>query len=95
MKERLFLEVERLGLSVVILGSRGFGAVKRGSDGRLGNVSDYCIHHYVFPVVVVRYLDDNNKDEEETVINVPVEEDVDDAAQNGESKGFGDVCLFL
>ncbi|CAH1449880.1 unnamed protein product [Lactuca virosa] len=42
MKERLCLEVERLGLSAVIMGSRGFGATKRGSDGRLGSVSDYC-----------------------------------------------------
>ncbi|GKA38067.1 universal stress protein PHOS32-like protein [Tanacetum coccineum] len=29
MKERLCLEVERLGLSVVIMGSRGFGTAKR------------------------------------------------------------------
>ncbi|MFS7984553.1 putative universal stress protein A family [Helianthus anomalus] len=55
MKERLCLEVERLGLSAVIMGSRGFGAVKRGSDGRLGSVSDYCVRHCVCPVVVVRY----------------------------------------
>ncbi|KAG2396771.1 Universal stress protein [Vigna angularis] len=58
MKERLCLEVERLGLSAVIMGSRGFGAVRRGSDGRLGSVSDYCVHHCVCPVVVVRYPDD-------------------------------------
>ncbi|KAK9089528.1 hypothetical protein Scep_028610 [Stephania cephalantha] len=55
MKERLCLEVERLGLSAVIMGSRGFGATKRGSKGRLGSVSDYCVHHCVCPVVVVRY----------------------------------------
>ncbi|KAK7342639.1 hypothetical protein VNO80_25595 [Phaseolus coccineus] len=58
MKERLCLEVERLGLSAVIMGSRGFGAVRRGSDGKLGSVSDYCVHHCVCPVVVVRYPDD-------------------------------------
>ncbi|KAE9620750.1 putative universal stress protein A [Lupinus albus] len=57
MKERLCLEVERLGLSAVIMGSRGFGAVRRGSDGKLGSVSDYCVHHCVCPVVVVRYPD--------------------------------------
>lgn len=62
MKERLCLEVERLGLSAVIMGSRGFGAVRRGSDGKLGSVSDYCVHHCVCPVVVVRYPED--KDDE-------------------------------
>ncbi|XP_015881008.1 universal stress protein PHOS32 isoform X1 [Ziziphus jujuba] len=60
MKERLCLEVERLGLSAVIMGSRGFGASKRGSKGRLGSVSDYCVHHCVCPVVVVRYPDDKD-----------------------------------
>ncbi|KAK4255717.1 hypothetical protein QN277_008681 [Acacia crassicarpa] len=60
MRERLCLEVERLGLSAVIMGSRGFGAVRRGSDGKLGSVSDYCVHHCVCPVVVVRYPDDKD-----------------------------------
>lgn len=60
MKERLCLEVERLGLSAVIMGSRGFGAARRGSDGRLGSVSDYCVHHCVCPVVVVRYPDEKD-----------------------------------
>ncbi|GAB4831078.1 Universal stress protein phos32 [Ancistrocladus abbreviatus] len=63
MKERLCLEVERLGVDALIMGSRGFGAVgsRRGSKrgggggGRLGSVSDYCVHHCVCPVVVVRY----------------------------------------
>ncbi|XP_074566626.1 universal stress protein PHOS34-like [Curcuma longa] len=58
MKERLCLEVERLSLSAVIMGSRGFGASRRTSKGRLGSVSDYCVHHCVCPVVVVRYPDD-------------------------------------
>ncbi|CAK8561453.1 unnamed protein product [Lathyrus sativus] len=68
MKERLCLEVERLGLSAVIMGSRGFGAARRGSDGKLGSVSDYCVHHCVCPVVVVRYPDD--KDAAEAVVAV-------------------------
>ncbi|CAN7115018.1 universal stress protein PHOS32 [Brassica rapa] len=61
MRERLCLEIERLGLSAVIMGSRGFGAEKKkkGSDGRLGSVSDYCVHHCVCPVVVVRFPDDH------------------------------------
>ncbi|XP_059661976.1 universal stress protein PHOS32-like [Cornus florida] len=58
MKERLCLEVERLGLSAVIMGSRGFGASRRSTKGRLGSVSDYCVHHCVCPVVVVRCPDD-------------------------------------
>lgn len=60
MKERLCLEVERLGLSAVVLGSRGFGAVARkNAKGRLGSVSDYCVHHCVCPVIVVRDKDKN------------------------------------
>ncbi|CAL5344680.1 unnamed protein product [Camellia sinensis] len=60
MKERLCLEVERLGLSAVIMGSRGFGAIKRGNNGRLGSVSNYCVRHCVCPVVVVRYPDEKD-----------------------------------
>lgn len=65
MKERLCLEVERLRLSVMIMGSRGYGAKNRGiiiSKGKLGSVSDYCVKHCICPVVVVRYpqeADDN------------------------------------
>lgn len=63
MKERLCLEIERLGLCAVIMGSRGFGAASRGgSKGRLGSVSDYCVQHCVCPVVVVRYPDDKDGD---------------------------------
>jgi len=29
-----------------------------GSDERLGSLNDYCVHHCVCLVVVVRYLDD-------------------------------------
>uniref|UniRef100_A0A7N0TKZ5 UspA domain-containing protein n=1 Tax=Kalanchoe fedtschenkoi TaxID=63787 RepID=A0A7N0TKZ5_KALFE len=61
MKERLCLEVERLGLSAVIMGSRGFGAARRSVRGRrLGSVSDYCVHHCVCPVVVVRYQNEQS-----------------------------------
>lgn len=60
MKERLCLEVERLGLSAIIMGSRGFGASRRSSKGRLGSVSDYCVHHCVCPVVVVRFSDEKD-----------------------------------
>jgi nucleotide-binding universal stress UspA family protein len=57
MKERLCLEVERLGLSAVIMGSRGIGASRSSFKGRLGSVSDYCVHHCVCPVIVVRFPD--------------------------------------
>jgi nucleotide-binding universal stress UspA family protein len=60
MKERLCLEVERLGLSAVIMGSRGFGATRRDNSGRLGSVSDYCVRHCVCPVVVVRYPEEKD-----------------------------------
>ncbi|KAK2984736.1 hypothetical protein RJ640_004561 [Escallonia rubra] len=62
MRERLCLEVERLGLSAVIMGSRGFGATRRAGNGRLGSVSDYCVRHCVCPVVVVRYADEKDGD---------------------------------
>ena len=52
------MEVERLGLSAVIMGSRGFGVVHRGSDGKLLSVNDYCVHHCVCPVVVVVVVSD-------------------------------------
>lgn len=76
MKERLCLEIERLGLSTVIIGSRGFGASRRSTKGRLGSVSDYCVHHCVCPVVVVRFPDE--KDSAETnpgVVRKPGVED--------------------
>lgn len=55
MEERLCLEIERLNLSTVIMGSRGTGALSRSANGKLGSVSDYCVQHCVCPVVVVRY----------------------------------------
>eukprot|EP00244_Chara_vulgaris_P007329 TRINITY_DN2747_c0_g1_i1.p1 TRINITY_DN2747_c0_g1~~TRINITY_DN2747_c0_g1_i1.p1 ORF type:complete len:187 (-),score=30.27 TRINITY_DN2747_c0_g1_i1:298-858(-) len=58
MKERICLEVERLGVNAVIMGSRGFGASKRSRKARLGSVSDYCVHHCDCPVVVVRMSDE-------------------------------------
>ena len=65
MKERLCLEVERLGLSTVVTGSRGFGASRRNSKSRLGSVSDYCVHHCVCPVVVVRFPEEKDEDEDD------------------------------
>jgi len=53
VKECLYLEAERLGLVALIMGSHGFGTSRR-----LGSVSDYCVHHCVCLVVVVRYPGD-------------------------------------
>ena len=56
MKERICLEMERLGCHAVVMGSKGFGATRRASrrDARMGSVSDYCVHHCGVPIVVVR-----------------------------------------
>ncbi|KAK1360735.1 Adenine nucleotide alpha hydrolases-like superfamily protein [Heracleum sosnowskyi] len=83
MRERLCLEVERLGLSAVIMGSRGFGATKGGSNERLGSVSDYCVRHCVCPVVVVRYPDDKDA-------NVGKANNID--ADKGEKDSLADVA---
>lgn len=95
MKERLCLEVERLGLGAVIMGSRGFGGAGKvaAAKGRLGSVSDYCVHHCVCPVVVVR-LPEEERDDKAVVQQVelhPVpeeeEEEYHDASESGDHKG--------
>ncbi|CAH9083522.1 unnamed protein product [Cuscuta europaea] len=80
MKERLCLEVERLGLNAVIMGSRGFGATRKGNNSRLGSVSDYCVRHCVCPVVVVRYPEDRDgrSTNVEPVVSVASMEDEDE-----------------
>ncbi|KAL0405639.1 UNVERIFIED_CONTAM: Universal stress protein PHOS32 [Sesamum latifolium] len=65
MEERLCLEVERLGFSALIIGSRGAGFLRKSAKGKLGSVSDYCVQQCVCPVVVVRY---NQEEEEEEVV---------------------------
>ncbi|XP_024394587.1 universal stress protein PHOS32 isoform X1 [Physcomitrium patens] len=60
MKERICLEVERLGVSAMIMGSRGVGATRRSRKSRLGSVSDYCLYHCECPVIVVRFPEDQN-----------------------------------
>ncbi|KAL8506703.1 hypothetical protein ACS0TY_017558 [Phlomoides rotata] len=64
MQERLCLEIERLGLNAVIMGSRGIGGSRRSGKGKLGSVSDYCVQHCVCPVVVVRYNQEEKVAEE-------------------------------
>jgi nucleotide-binding universal stress UspA family protein len=74
LKERICLEIERLGVNAVIMGSRGFGATKRSRKARLGSVSDYCVHHCDCPVVVVRYPED--KADESVGLHPPPPHDV-------------------
>lgn len=78
MKERLCLEIERLGLSAVIMGSRGTGVLRRSGKGKLGSVSDYCVQHCVCPVVVVRYNQEENVAEEEAEEELQEFHDADD-----------------
>lgn len=54
---------------------------ERESDGKLGSVSDYCVHHCVCPVVVVRYPDDPaapGKGTREAIVTVKSGRDDDD-----------------
>ncbi|XP_030459586.1 universal stress protein PHOS34-like isoform X2 [Syzygium oleosum] len=97
LKERLCLEVERLRLSAMIMGSRGFGAARRASKGRLGSVSDYCVHHCICPVVVVRFpeeeggrkgvAEEEGEEGELELHPVPEEEDLEDTDASDEHKG--------
>ncbi|KAJ4833373.1 Universal stress protein phos32 [Turnera subulata] len=74
MKERLCLEVERLALSALVMGSRGFGAHRKpSSKARLGSVSDYCVHHCVCPVIVVRFPDEDKDTTTTTHTTKPAE----------------------
>ncbi|KAH7365447.1 hypothetical protein KP509_18G028900 [Ceratopteris richardii] len=43
--------VEKLGIDYLVIGSHGYGAIKRTF---LGSVSDYCAHHAKCPVVIVK-----------------------------------------
>ncbi|MCO5598335.1 hypothetical protein L7F22_052428 [Adiantum nelumboides] len=75
MKERICLEVERLGVNAVFMGSRGFGASQKAPKARLGSVSDYCVHHCDCPVVVVRYPEEEREGEEPVVMEKLPEEE--------------------
>merc|ERR1711915_302552 len=91
MKERICLEVERLGVNAVIMGSRGFGASKRNCKSRLGSVSDYCVRHCVCPVVVVRFPEETeaapSPDQIAVLHEVPEEEQADDVQKEQQKDG--------
>eukprot|EP00899_Mesostigma_viride_P018203 jgi/Mesvir1/26384/Mv16848-RA.1 len=50
-RESLVDAVERHNADMLVMGSRGLGAIKR---TLIGSVSDFCIHHVDCPVVVVK-----------------------------------------
>uniref|UniRef100_A0A0D6QSJ0 UspA domain-containing protein n=1 Tax=Araucaria cunninghamii TaxID=56994 RepID=A0A0D6QSJ0_ARACU len=43
--------VEKMGAEMLVMGSHGYGALKRAF---LGSVSDYCVHHAKCPVLIVK-----------------------------------------
>lgn len=78
------------------MGSRGFGATRRNGKGRLGSVSDYCVHHCVCPVVVVRYPDGKDGGDGEEGVGEEVdqlhpvpEEELEYHDADDEQKGLG------
>eukprot|EP00271_Cylindrocystis_brebissonii_P003738 TRINITY_DN149_c0_g2_i9.p1 TRINITY_DN149_c0_g2~~TRINITY_DN149_c0_g2_i9.p1 ORF type:complete len:170 (+),score=28.73 TRINITY_DN149_c0_g2_i9:347-856(+) len=51
-RESICSAVEQLNADILVMGSRGHGALKR---ALIGSVSDYCTNHAKCPVVVVRH----------------------------------------
>ncbi|TJX44783.1 universal stress protein [Soehngenia saccharolytica] len=45
-------EAEKVGADLVVIGSHGYGAIKRAF---LGSVSDYCAHNVKCPVMIVKH----------------------------------------
>ncbi|GLJ09328.1 hypothetical protein SUGI_0106710 [Cryptomeria japonica] len=45
-------EAEKVGVDLVVMGSRGYGAIKRAF---LGSVSDHCAHNVKCPVMIVKH----------------------------------------
>ncbi|KAL6559095.1 hypothetical protein OROHE_006464 [Orobanche hederae] len=50
-KDKICQAAEDLHVDLVVVGSRGFGMIKR---ALLGSVSNYCAHHAYCPVLVVK-----------------------------------------
>ncbi|PWA39061.1 adenine nucleotide alpha hydrolases-like superfamily protein [Artemisia annua] len=50
-KEMLCQAVEEMHFDLLVVGSRGLGAIKRAF---LGSVSDFCAHHAKCPVLIVK-----------------------------------------
>eukprot|EP00270_Netrium_digitus_P003314 TRINITY_DN137_c0_g1_i2.p1 TRINITY_DN137_c0_g1~~TRINITY_DN137_c0_g1_i2.p1 ORF type:complete len:171 (-),score=43.89 TRINITY_DN137_c0_g1_i2:137-649(-) len=50
-RESICDAVDQLGADLLVMGSHGYGAIKR---ALIGSVSNFCVHHAKCPVVVVR-----------------------------------------
>ncbi|KAF0929735.1 hypothetical protein E2562_024427 [Oryza meyeriana var. granulata] len=59
-REALCRAAEDAGAGLLVVGSRGLGAIKRAFQG---SVSDYCVHRASCPIMVVKPPPDNDEDE--------------------------------
>ncbi|RDY05154.1 Universal stress protein A-like protein, partial [Mucuna pruriens] len=57
-REMICEAAEKMGVNLLVLGSRGLGTLKRTI---LGSVSDYCAHHARMPILIVKPPDHNKK----------------------------------
>ncbi|CAL4916874.1 unnamed protein product [Urochloa decumbens] len=58
-REALCRAAADMGAGLLVVGSRGLGAIKRAF---LGSVSDYCAHHAGCPIMVVKPPRDDDED---------------------------------
>ncbi|XP_017415540.1 universal stress protein PHOS34 isoform X3 [Vigna angularis] len=57
-REMICEAAEQMQVNLLVLGSRGLGALKR---TLLGSVSDYCAHHARTPILIVKPPEQNKK----------------------------------
>ncbi|KAJ4705475.1 Universal stress protein A [Melia azedarach] len=57
-KDMICQAAEEVHVDLLVVGSRGLGKIKR---ALLGSVSDYCAHHVVCPIVIVKPPKENRK----------------------------------
>lgn len=57
-KELIVTLTESIHPDVLVMGSRGLGALKR---VLMGSVSDHCVHHCNCPVLIVRIPEEEEK----------------------------------
>ncbi|KAI9153071.1 hypothetical protein LWI28_005454 [Acer negundo] len=57
-KDKICELAEEMHIDLLVVGSRGLGKIKRAF---LGSVSDYCAHHAMCPIVIVKPPKEHNK----------------------------------